>query len=430
MSAPWSARRPILIGLAALVVLIGGLGAWSVTARIAGAVIASGTVDVQSHRQVIQHPEGGVVGAILARDGDHVTAGDVVMRFDDARLRSELAVVDGHYFETLARTARLVAERDGARDLTYPAPLLDRAAISAEVQDQITGQARLFRARLTSLSEQSEQIAEHARQIENQIDGTHAQLTALAAQQRLIDAEITDQRSLLERGLAQASRLSALQREDARLRGEMGRLDATIAQFRGEIAGLKLQQISLTTTRREDAITQLRDLQTRQIELAERRIALRDRLSRMEVRTPVTGRILDSQVFALRAVVQPASPILYVVPQDQPLVINARVAPIHIDQVRIGQAATLHFTALDQRRTPEVTGKITNLSADALVDPVTGEPYFAAQITPRSTDLDRLGGQALLPGMPTLAFIKTSDRTPLAYLTKPLTDYFTKAFRE
>lgn len=430
MTENWSARRPILIGLAALIILIGGLGLWSVTARIAGAVVASGVVEVESNRQVVQHPEGGVVGEILARDGASVTAGDVVLRFDDTLVRSELAIVEGQYFETLARGARLEAERDEADTITFPALLTDRAATHAEARDQMEGQSRLFSARRASLVQQSEQLQEQARQIGNQIDGTRAQLTSLAAQQKLIADEITDQRSLLDRGLAQASRLSALQREDARLLGEIGQLDALIAQYRGEIAGLRLQELRLATTRREEAITQLRDLEAREIELAERRLALLDRLSRMEVRTPVSGRVLDSQVFALRAVVQPASPILYVVPQGQPLIINARVEPIHIDQVQIGQEASLRFTALDQRLTPEITGTVSNLSADALVDAVTGQPYFAADIVPRAEDLGKLGTQHLLPGMPVEAFIKTTDRTPLAYLTKPLTDYFTKAFRE
>ena len=430
MSPRWSARTPILVGLAALIILIGGLGLWSVSARIAGAVVASGTVEVESNRQVIQHPEGGVVGEILARDGASVAAGDVVLRFDDRLLRSELSIVEGQYFETLARTARLEAEREEADDVIFPDALIARAATSAEASNQMQGQERLFQARRSSRAQQIEQLQEQARQIGNQIEGTEAQLVALGAQQRLIAQEIADQQSLLDRGLAQASRLSALQREDARLLGEIGQLEANIAQFRGEIAGLKLEELGLGTTLREEAITQLRDLEAREIELAERRLALLDRLSRMEVRTPVSGRVLDSQVFAIRAVVQPASPILYVVPQGQPLIINARVPPIHIDQVQIGQDASLRFTALDQRLTPEITGTVSNLSADALIDQVTGQPYFAAQITPLEDDLGKLGDQELLPGMPVEAFIKTDERTPLAYLTKPLTDYFTKAFRE
>ena len=430
MTAPWSARRPILIGLAALLALIGGLGLWSVTARIAGAVIVPGTVEVRNNRQVVQHPEGGVVGAILARDGALVQAGEIVLRLDDRLLRSELAIVDAQYVEVLARTARLKAERDEAHHITFPKNLLDQAAKQVTVRDQIAGQERLFQARHTSRDQQIRQLREQARQIINQIRGTHAQLNALTAQQTLIAAEIVSQRSLLERGLAQASRLSALQREDARLRGEIGQLDATIARHRGEIAGLKLQELSLAITHREDAITRLRDLQSHKTELAERRLALLDRLSRMDVRSPVSGRVLDSQVFALRAVVQPAAPILYVVPEGQPLVINARIAPIHIDQIKIGQKAVLHLSALDQSRTPKITGHISALSADALVDPTTAERYFAAQITPLPQDLIQLGTRTLVPGMPVIAFLKTDERTPLAYLTKPLTDYFTKAFRE
>ena len=265
-------------------------------------------------------------------------------------------------------------------------------APTTTLRDQIDGQLRLFQARHTTLSQQRTQLQEQARQIENQIRGTTAQLTALTTQQELIAAEITDQRTLLERGLAQSSRLSALHREDA--------------------------------------ITQLRDQQTLERELAERRAALRDRLSRTKVRSPVSGRVIGSQVFALRAVVQPAAPILFVAPQDQPLIVTARIDPVHIDQVFLDQPATLRFSSLDQRHTPEVTGRITNLSADALHDRTTGQPYFAAEVTPDAGDIASLGATPLLPGMPVQAFLKTGARSPLTYLTKPLTDYFTKAFRE
>ncbi|MEL7213506.1 MAG: HlyD family type I secretion periplasmic adaptor subunit [Pseudomonadota bacterium] len=429
MTAPWSARYGILIGWAALTVLVLGVGAWAATTRIAGAIIASGTIVVQNNRQVVQHPEGGVVSAILARNGDLVAAGDVILRFQGQHLRSELAIVEAQLFETLARIARLEAERDDI-DIAFP-PLLDDLAVnSAEARDQMTGQARLFQARRASLEHEAAQLQEQSSQIENQIDGTLAQRAALNAQRTLITSEITDQRSLLDRGLTPSNRLSALQREDARLRGEIGRVSAIIAQLRSELASLALQDISLRTQRREEAITQLRDLQIHQFELTERRVALQDRLAQGEIRSPVSGRILDSQVFGVGAVVQPAAPILYVVPEGHPLLVIARIEPRDIDQVHLGQMATLHFTTLDQRRGPEVLGTIINLSADALTDPVSGRPYFEAEITPHITDATRRVVEMLHPGMPAIAFVTTGERTPLAYLTQPVSDYFAKAFRE
>ena len=426
----WSIRAPVLLGMSALIVLVGGLGLWSVEARISGAVIAPGMIAVESNRQVVQHPEGGVVGAILARDGDVVEAGEVVMRFDDTLLRSELAIVEGQLDEIRTRRARLAAERDGRDAVTFPAELLARAAERPGLAEQIEGQRNLFRARLESMARESEQLAEQRKQTENAIAGIRAQLEGLRKQQELIASELRDSEALLEKGLVQLSRVSSLRREEARLLGEIGKLEADIARSRGQISALTIEELKLGTSRREDAIATLRDLQAREIELAERMLSLRERLTRMEVRTPVGGIVHDSRVFALQSVVQPAEPIMYVVPQDRPLIVSTRVAPVHIDQVHAGQSAQLRFTAFDQRWTPEVRGEVTRISADAMIDEVTGASYYRVEMRPADGETGKLNGQALIPGMPVEAYIRTADRSPLAYLTKPLTDYFRRAMRE
>lgn len=311
----WRAWIPLSIGFGALVVLVGVLGVWSVTARIAGAVIASGMIQVESNRQVVQHPQGGVVGEILAKDGDTIMAGDVVMRLDDSLLQSELAIVQGQLFEIKARQARLVAERDGLDKIELPEDLVEAQADSPEIAKMIKGQRSLFFARAETLTREADQISEQIAQANNQIEGTEAQLAAFQTQQELILSELEDAQSLLEKGLAQASRVSSLQREQARLLGEIGSLKATLAQVRGQIAALEIQVLKLTTTRREEANTTLSDLQYREIELAERRLSLRETLSRMEIRSPVSGVVYDSQIFALQAVLSPAAPIMYVIPQ-------------------------------------------------------------------------------------------------------------------
>ncbi|EEB85912.1 type I secretion membrane fusion protein, HlyD family [Roseobacter sp. GAI101] len=420
---------PLSIGFGALVVLVGVLGVWSVTARIAGAVIASGMIQVENNRQVVQHPEGGVVGEILAKDGDEIEAGDVVMRLDDALLQSELAIVQGQLFEIKARQARLAAERDGLEDIVLPDELVEAAANSPEIESMIDGQRSLFLARKESLRREADQISEQIAQANNQIEGTEAQLAAFQTQQDLILSELEDAESLLEKGLAQASKVSSLQREQARLLGEIGSLKATVAQLRGQIASLEIQVLKLTTTRREEANTTLSDLQYREIELAERRLSLRETLSRMEIRSPVSGVVYDSQIFALQAVLSPAAPIMYVIPQDQPLVVSARIEAINIDQVHVGQEASLRFVAFEQRTTPEIFGQVSRISADVFKDEVTGQSFYRAELLPREEELEKLGDQKLVPGMPVEAFIRTAERSPLSYLAKPLTDYFNKAFR-
>ncbi|WP_298969568.1 HlyD family type I secretion periplasmic adaptor subunit [uncultured Roseobacter sp.] len=419
-----------MIGALALVVLVGVLGVWSVQARISGAVIAPGMIQVESNRQVLQHPQGGVVGALLVKDGDQVAAGDVVLRFDDTQLRSELAIIEGQLFEVLARKARLQAERDGLSALPISEELQEMAAQDPSVQALVDGQARLFAARAASLKQSAGQISEQIAQAENQIEGATAQLSAFETQRELIETELTDSQTLFEKGLSPAARVSALQREQARLLGEIGSVTASVAQLRGQIAALNIERIALTTRLREEAITTLRDLQFQEVELVQRRLSTRDTLSRMDLRAPVSGVIYGSRVFALQAVVSPAEPIMYIIPQDQPMVVSARIDPIHVDQVHLGQTATLRFAAFDQRMTPELYGQVTKLSADVFTDETTGVSYYQVELIPDDTEMEKLGGQVLLPGMPVEAFIRTAERSPLNYLAKPLTDYFTRAFRD
>jgi HlyD family secretion protein len=426
----WPVRGPLLTGVLALVVLLGVLGVWSVRTTLSGAVVASGMVVVESNRQVVQHPEGGVVGEIDVRDGDRVGVGQTLIRFDDTLLKSELAVLDTQLIELQARKARLEAEAQGDDAILFPAALLDLAKTNPEADAQIRGQEDLFAARSQTLGQESQQLDEQIRQIENQIEGTQAQLTALGTQEELIVGELADQESLFDRGLVPVGRVIELRREAARLAGEIGKLTSEVAQLRGRIAAIEIEKLRLGATRREEAIVTLRDVQFREIELTERRLGLQERLSRLEVRAPVSGVVYGQQVFAVQSVVQAGAPIMYIIPQDRPLLVEARVPSVHVDEIQVGQEAVLRFTALDMRRTPEMTGLVTGISADVIVDDRTGANFYEVQLVPREEDLPKLDGQVLLPGMPVEAYIRTQDRTPISYLTKPLTDYFSRAFRE
>lgn len=422
----YSARLPLFVGWTALVLLVGGIGLWSVRTEIAGAIIAPGLIVVENNRQVVQHAEGGVIGQILARDGDRVEAGDLLFRLDDTLLRSELAIAEHQLIELRARRARLAAERDGADSVDFPETLIGSDAIA----EQVDGQRKLFEARRDNLEKELSQIAERIEQTGNQIEGAEAQLDALAIQEELILEELEDQDSLLERGLVQASRVSTLRREAARLAGEIGKLKSDVAQFRGQIAAFEIEKLKLVSTRQEKAIVELRDIQFRELELSEQRQSLVERLARLELRAPVSGIVYGSTIFAEKAVIQPAEPLMYLVPQDQPLIVSSRVEAIHVDQVHVGQPATLRFTAFNQRKTPEVFGQVTAVSADVFQDEVTGVNFYRVELIPLTEELVKIEEHQLLPGMPVEAFLRTEDRTPLSYLTKPLTDYFGRAFRE
>jgi len=427
---PFSPRRFIVSGLVTLAVLAGGFGSWAALSTIAGAVVASGRIEVEQNRQIVQHPDGGVVASIHVAEGARVAAGDLLLRLDGATLGSELAIVESQLFEVFARRGRLEAERDDAGDIVFPADLLRIATERTEVAELVEGQRRLFAARHETLAQQIDKLGEQRDQIASQIDGIDAQSAALTRQLELIAQERASQQDLLDKGLAQASRVLALARETARLQGEVGGLAAARAQAGGRSTEIEIEALRLAAARREEANAQLRDIGYRELELAERRRALAERILRLDIVAPVSGIVLGLQVTTPRAVLRAADPVLYLIPQDRPLVIAVQVSPIHIDQVRVGQAATLVFPTFSARTTPKLNGHVTVISADALTDSRTQATYYRAEIVLDPGQSGAQGGLALLPGMPVEAFLRTEARTPMAYLAKPFTDYFARAFRE
>ncbi|MFN3278839.1 MAG: HlyD family type I secretion periplasmic adaptor subunit [Paracoccus hibiscisoli] len=426
----WPVRGPIIAGIIGVVVLVGGFALWATTTRISGAVVASGQVEVESNRQIVQHPDGGVVQQIAVSEGAQVAAGELLLSLDGTLLRTEHTIVEGQYFEILARRGRLEAERADAPQIGFADELLTAATRDPALAELIEGQSSLFLTRLDTLRQSLDQLAQQSGQIDSEVDGIDAQIAALARQRDLIGRELTDQQTLLARGLAQASRVLALEREAARMDGELGSLQAARASAAIRQTQLEIQRLRLAAERREEAETQLRDLGYRQLELAERRRSLTEQLDRLEIRAPVSGIVYNMQVTTPRSVIRPADPLLYIIPQDRPLVIGARVATINIDEIQLGQPVVLRFSAFSSRTTPEIDGRLDRISADALMDEATRTPYYRAEVSIPPDQMDKLGGLALVPGMPVEVYIQTGDRSPMAYLMKPLTDYFNRAFRE
>ena len=324
----YSVRGFTTLGLLALAILVGGFGTWAAITNISGAIIAPGQIVVDRNRQIVQHPDGGVVSEILIDEGDTVVADQVLLRLDPTLLQSRLSIVESQYFEIIARRARLQAERDGLEQISFPEELLTEAETSAEVAEQIEGQRSLFVARKASDARELEQLQKRADQIADQIVGIDAQQAALNEQLELIESELVDQQSLLDKGLAQASRVLALKREKSNLMGTVGELTAQKAQSEGRITELDLEAIKLETQRREEAISEIRDLQVNEREMAEERRALREQLDRLDIRAPVSGVIYGLTVFTPRSVIRAADPVLFLVPQDRPLIIEARVDPM------------------------------------------------------------------------------------------------------
>lgn len=426
----WSARAPLALGYIAIAVLVGGFGAWAALSNIAGAVVASGQIEVDRNRQAVQHPQGGVVLTLDVIEGQRVAEGEVLMRLDPSTIHSNLAVIRAQLNEWRARQARLEAERDLATRIAFPSDLLETAATDPDLADVLEGQRNLFAARAETLAQEVDQLGRRADQIRAQIDGFTAQDQALRDQRSLVLAELENVQNLVERGLSEASRALTLQREAARLLGSIGEIEAASAEAEGRITEIELQVLQQQTARREEAIAELREVRVQQAELIERERVLERQLEDSEIRAPVAGVVYGLAVFGTRSVVQAAEPVLYLVPQDRPLVISTRIAPTDVDEVFVGQSVTLRFPAFDMRSTPELFGQVRQVSADAFVDSASGASFYEAEIVLNEGEASRLGGETLLPGMPVEAFIRTEDRTPLTYLLRPLTDYFNRAFRE
>ncbi len=426
----WSVRGPVLLGLVTLALLLGGFGAWATMTRLSGAIVAPGRIEVELNRQVVQHPDGGVVAEIDVIEGAAVTAGDVLIRLDGTLLRSERAITLGQLHELVARRARLTAERNGEPAPVFPADLAALVGTDPAVDELLDGQVRLFAARLDTFTTTNEQLRRRIGQIGSQIEGVDAQKAALDTQLGLIQTELHNQQALLEKGLAQASTVLSLEREQARLQGLQGELTASRAQAEGRITEIELEISRLASARIEDAENELREIGPALMELAERLRAVDERISRLDLRAPVSGVVLGLAVTTPRAVIRAADPVLYIVPQDRPLVIATQVAPIHIDQIHVGQPVELVFSAFSSRTTPHLKGKVSVISADAFTDQKTMASFYRAEIVLDDGEIAKLEDQTLLPGMPVEAFIQTEAQTPLAYLLKPFTDYFSRAFRE
>ena len=423
--------KGLFVGFIGLIIFLGGFGYWAVMTEISGAIVADGQIEVEQNRQVIQHPNGGVVASIEVYEGENVNIGDILIKLDPSINRSELIIVEGQLFELMSRRGRLEAERDSFRKIKFDPLLIFESTKNENVNDLMQGQVRLFEARKASNNREIDQMNERISYIKDQIIGIDAQKEALLIEHYLIEEELSTQNKLLDQGFSKISQVSKIKRELAQINGRLGQLSTQKAESLGSMSEIEIEILKLDTNYREKAISNLRDQQFKELELVEQQRALQDQLSRMDIRAPVSGIVYGLNVFALQSVIRPAEAIMYLIPQDKPLIITVQIDPIHIDQVNKGQNVFLRLTSLDQQSTPELTGKVAQISADAFQIDNTSLSYYRAQIILDRYQVSNLpDGVSLRPGMPVQAFIKTTDRSPILYLIKPLSDYFAKAFRE
>ena len=423
-----SIRSHLLGGLAVVALLAGGVGGLAATTELSGAVIAPGSLVVDSNVKKVQHPTGGVVGELRARDGDKVKAGDIVVRLDETITQANLAIVVKSLNELQSRLARLEAERDNVDSVVFPAELLARAG-DPELARSMTGERNLFEFRKSARAGQKAQLRERIAQLKEEIQGLTGLVAAKKRETELIGQELEGVRDLWRKNLVQIQRVTALERDAARLEGERGQLIAATAQAKGKISEIELQILQIDQELRSEVAKDLREAQGKIAELVERKVAAEDQLKRIDIRAPQNGMVHQSIVHTVGGVITAGEAIMLIVPEADVLTVEAKLAPQDIDQVRVGQTAALRFSAFNQRTTPELAGVVSRVSADLTTDQRTGAAYYVVRITLSESELARLEGLRLVPGMPVEAFIRTGERTVLSYVMKPFTDQITRSFR-
>ena len=422
-------RRSSIAGVAMIALFGGTVGLWAGTTTLSGAVIAGGQFVVDTSIKKVQHATGGIVGELKVRDGDRVQAGDLLVRLDETLTRANLQVVSKQLDEYLGRQVRLEAERDGASEIQLPPEFAHRLAEPA-IQKIVNSERTLFEARRAAREAQKDQLKKRITQSRDEISGLRAQQDAKAREAALIVEELKGVRELYQKNLVQLPRLNALERDAASIEGQRGQLVAGVAQAESRIAETSFQIIQIDEQMRAEAMQELRDIQGKVAEYTERRVAAEDQLKRVDIRAPSPGYVHQLAVHTVGGVISPAEPVMYIVPVNESLDLEARVLPNEIDQVVIGQAATVRVHASNQRTTPDLHGSVTRISADISRDQQTGTPFYTIRVGLPPEEIKRLGQLKLIAGMQAEVFVQVNERTPFEYFFKPLEEQVARAFRE
>ena len=409
--------------------IIAGFALWTVFAPIQGAVIAPGTVVVEGKPKTIQHLDGGIVAEILVRDGDKVNVGDVLIRLDSTSLGANRDILSKRLDEAKALKARLHAERGEWNGIgwsqIFPADLRT-PAIKTIIQDQ----TELFRTRRNAYLGEIDQLNNQIQQSIEQISGLNSQIHSNQQQLNIISKELEGQRELLKDGYVSQARILSLEREHAALSGQIASYKSDISRTKTMIGETEIKKLQVSRNMREQVLTDLRVKESEISDLNEQLITASDQLTHVDILAPVSGTVHNMSITTIGGIISPANPIMDIIPDTDRLVIESQLEPGSIDQVYVGQLTTVRLSAFNQRTTPEVNGIVKSMSANTLIDPVTGLPFYTVRIEIPAKELKRLDGLILVPGMPAEAFMQTDKRSALNYLLKPATDQLSRAFRE
>lgn len=425
-----SLRRYAFIGLIGVVGLFGGFTFWASRTELSGAVAAPGTVVVDGFAKRIQHQEGGIVRNFYVRDGDVVASGQLLAELDSTALAANLEALDTQVREATLREARMVAEINFLDDIEITSDLKPLVG-DAEGQTLLATELQVLHSHKAGLNSRSSQLTEQVSQLERQIEGLSIQLDAVQRQREIADGEYSSLRELYAGQLVEANRVTSLERQIAEIDGERGRLIAAIAEAKAAISERRLQINQVEQDYLSNVLNELQETRRVLFEATQQRVAAADRLRRTAIRAPQAGVIHESSIHTVGGVVGAGETLMLIVPQDDKLLVSARIAPTDIDKVAIDQLVHIKLLGFSQRTTPEVTGNVTTIAPDLTQDQVSGQYYYSVRISISENELDSLPNNVkLVPGMPVEAFMRTVDRSVLDYLVQPLVDQLSYAFRE
>jgi epimerase transport system membrane fusion protein len=425
-AAEISDAKPRRIGTIIVVLVFGVFGLWSVLAPLDSAALAQGVVAVKGHRKTVQHFEGGIVREILVRDGERVEAGQALLELDATQTRAELGIVMGQFYAVRALADRLAAERADAEKIAFSQEL---AVKDERAREAILNEESIFAARREERLGKERVLELRIEQLEAQVDGLEALVAAKRSVEALLDEEIADLTALLDEGYVDKQRLRELQRSRSSLLGDIADHESSLAAVRVRIGETQQEILQLQRSFVTEVADQIAEAQANLFEVMQRRLTLEDRNQRVVLRAPVSGIAFGMNTHTIGAVVKPGDTLLEIVPEDDELIIDAKLSPADIDRVEAGTQAEIRFSAF--KNTYTVNGTLTKVSADRLIDEQNGMPYYSAQVAIDRDELaQRFGEGELLPGMPAEVLIKTGERTLFQYLVTPASNMLARSMIE
>ncbi|MCY4157162.1 MAG: HlyD family type I secretion periplasmic adaptor subunit [Gammaproteobacteria bacterium] len=421
--------RAMWIGGTVVGVALGGFILWGSLAPLAQGVVAQGLVEVDGENKTVQHLEGGIVRALHVREGDNVAPGDPLLDLDDTKPRAEQELLEARYYSALAEIDRLNAELYGRGEVAFSREF-ESLRNDPRVEEIMQAQIDLFKERRAQHAGEIEILKGRVEQLGEQVNGLSARRDAAQQEQELLEKDVATLANLAERQLVSEEQLTQRRLDLAQTRGQVGQIIAEIAEARLAVGETRQRIIQLQNDYRTELSADLTRAQNLYFETGDRLFAVRDEVARTRIVAPLQGKVINMQVHTVGGVVPPAQPIMNIVPEDDQLIVEAKVSPTDVDNVNVGQEARLRITPLNQRATPELLGVVNLVSADILTDADSQMQYYVARITIPDEEYSKLGNKDIRPGFPVEVTFTGGQRTMLQYLAEPLTGVLRRGMKE